>query len=68
MDPFEEEQVKKKFALSEEVSSQYRETGNRLIREGKVSCVILAGGQGSRLGFEHPKGMYCVPGIQKSIF
>jgi UDP-N-acetylglucosamine/UDP-N-acetylgalactosamine diphosphorylase len=31
--------------------------------------VVLAGGQGSRLGFEHPKGMYCVPGLDdKSIF
>lgn len=43
--------------------------GNKLIREGKVGCVILAGGQGSRLGFDGPKGKYDI-GLpsQKSLF
>ena len=46
-----------------------RNQGNTLIKEGKVCVVVLAGGQGSRLGFEHPKGMYCVSGLgNKSIF
>lgn len=68
LEPFEEEKVQKKVGLTSEVSANYKSIGDQLIREGKVSVVILAGGQGSRLGFDHPKGMYCVPGLKKSIF
>jgi UDP-N-acetylglucosamine/UDP-N-acetylgalactosamine diphosphorylase len=32
--------------------------GEKAYRDGKVAIVIVAGGQGSRLGFPHPKGMY----------
>jgi UDP-N-acetylglucosamine/UDP-N-acetylgalactosamine diphosphorylase len=35
-----------------------RERGERHLRDGKVALVLLAGGQGSRLGFEGPKGDY----------
>lgn len=41
-----------------EKSEEYRKIGLRAIREAKVGAVLLAGGQGSRLGFDHPKGMY----------
>ncbi|MCH2182889.1 MAG: UDPGP type 1 family protein [Mariniblastus sp.] len=34
------------------------ELGSDAIASGKVAMVLTAGGQGSRLGFEHPKGMY----------
>lgn len=34
------------------------EIGAQAIREGKVGFILVAGGQGSRLGFDHPKGMY----------
>ncbi len=33
-------------------------TGESLIRRGKVAAFVVAGGQGSRLGFEGPKGCY----------
>lgn len=34
--------------------------GEELIRKGKVACFVVAGGQGSRLGFEGPKGAFNV--------
>ncbi len=39
------------------------------VRRGEVAALVVAGGQGSRLGFEHPKGMYPVgPVSRKSLF
>ena len=46
---------------------RYTEVGLKAIREGKVGAVLLAGGQGSRLGFEHPKGMFRI-GIEKELY
>ena len=34
------------------------EAGESLLREGKVACFTVAGGQGTRLGFDGPKGSY----------
>lgn len=43
--------------------------GQRLLAEGRVGCLIVAGGQGTRLGFDGPKGMYPITVCQhKSIF
>ena len=42
-----------------------RARGEALLREGKVACFTVAGGQGSRLGYEGPKGCFpagCVTG------
>jgi UDP-N-acetylglucosamine/UDP-N-acetylgalactosamine diphosphorylase len=36
----------------------YRAAGESLLRRGKVAAFTVAGGQGSRLGFEGPKGMF----------
>lgn len=33
-------------------------TGETALADGKVGVVLVAGGQGSRLGFDHPKGMF----------
>ncbi len=48
-------------------SSEYAQKGQALIAAGKVGCIILAGGQGSRLGASVPKGM--VPVLEeKTLF
>ncbi|MGD9689303.1 MAG: UTP--glucose-1-phosphate uridylyltransferase [Phycisphaerales bacterium] len=39
---------------------EYKSRGEALIREGKVAAFTVAGGQGSRLGYDGPKG--CFPG------
>ncbi len=42
-------------------------TGIEAIRGGKVGAVLLAGGMGTRLGSEDPKGMYNV-GITRDLY
>ena len=37
-----------------------KQKGAEALAAGKLGVLIVAGGQGSRLGFEHPKGMYPV--------
>lgn len=45
------------------------EAGIRHAREGKVAAFVVAGGQGSRLGYEGPKGMFPVgPVSGKTLF
>lgn len=34
------------------------QAGEELLRSNKVGIVLVAGGQGTRLGFPHPKGMF----------
>ncbi|KRF13621.1 UTP--glucose-1-phosphate uridylyltransferase [Paenibacillus sp. Soil787] len=43
---------------SEEERKQLTETGWDRLRQGKVAALVVAGGQGSRLGNEGPKGTY----------
>ena len=52
-----------------EQEQKAKQAGETLLRNGKVAVLIVAGGQGSRLGFEGPKGIYKIsPVQQKSLF
>ena len=46
-----------------------KECGEALIRDGKVAALVVAGGQGTRLGFDGPKGAFPIgPLSNKCLF
>ncbi len=46
-----------------------REIGWQALREGRVAIILVAGGEGSRLGFPHPKGQFPIgPVSGKSLY
>lgn len=50
-------------------SKHLQTLGSSLLAQGKVGCLLVAGGQGSRLGFEGPKGTFPISLIcKKSLF
>lgn len=57
-----------KYKLNEEYK-YYEEIGKKAIKEGKLAAVTMAGGQGTRLGHNGPKGTYDI-GLEshKSLF
>ena len=56
-----------KTAEIERRRAEFTACGERLVREGKVGAVLLAGGQGTRLGSDAPKGTYNV-GITRPLY
>ena len=48
-------------------SESYEKTGLEALRAGKVAAVLLAGGQGTRLGFDKPKGMFNI-GVSRELY
>ena len=50
-----------------EQKDEFEKIGLEAIRAGKVGAVLLAGGQGTRLGFEHPKGTFNI-GLTHDLF
>ena len=46
---------------------EFLELGIKAIQEGKVGAVLLAGGQGTRLGLDRPKGTLNI-GIHRELF
>lgn len=58
-----------KSALTLEELKKYNDLGEKAIREGKYAVVTMAGGQGTRLGHNGPKGTFKL-GLEndKSIF
>ena len=61
-----------RFDEDQPLSSQWvaaTRAGEDMLREGKAAAMVVAGGQGSRLGFDHPKGMFPIgPITGKSLF
>lgn len=47
--------------------AEFKELGLKAIREGKVGAVLLAGGQGTRLGLDRPKGTLNI-GVDKELY
>lgn len=46
-----------------------KEVGEEAIRAGRLAAFVVAGGQGTRLGFNAPKGLYKItPVMNKSLF
>ena len=46
---------------------EFRAKGMEIIKQGKVGAVLLAGGQGTRLGFDRAKGMFNI-GVHKNLY
>ncbi len=48
---------------------QARQRADQALAAGRIGAILVAGGQGTRLGFDHPKGMFPIgPLSQKSLF
>src|SRR5579862_3421593 len=51
------------------MEAEDQSAGEEALRRGEVAALIVAGGQGTRLGFDHPKGMYPIgPVSHHSLF
>lgn len=46
---------------------EFYSTGLEALKEGKIGAVLLAGGMGTRLGSDDPKGMYNI-GVTKDVY
>ncbi|HMM48452.1 MAG TPA: UTP--glucose-1-phosphate uridylyltransferase [Miltoncostaeaceae bacterium] len=56
-------------ADDEQREQDARHAGRRMLSEGRVAAVLLAGGQGSRLGFPGPKGDFpFLPITRRTLF
>ena len=53
----------------EEGEKEAKEAGEEALRGGKVAALVVAGGQGTRLGFDGPKGAFPIgPVTKRTLF
>ena len=60
MEPLDEDQCGAMVKSTNEELDHYESLSMSEIGEGRVGILLLAGGQGTRLGTSYPKGMYDV--------
>ena len=61
--------LKPKDAAQAELYKKALAEGKRLLSEGKVAALTVAGGQGTRLGFDGPKGTFPISPVKhKTLF
>ena len=56
-----------RIAEIEKRKAEFEKIGVKAIQEGKVAAVLLAGGMGTRLGVDGPKGAYDI-GVTKPLY
>lgn len=61
--PLEAVEISEILARGEE----FKAAGLKAVKDGKVGAVLLAGGQGTRLGLDKPKGMLNI-GVDRELF
>ncbi|MFH1860259.1 MAG: UDPGP type 1 family protein [bacterium] len=57
------------ISIKDERHQEAKEKGEEALRDGRVACFVVAGGQSTRLGYNLPKGTFGVgPVTNKSLF
>lgn len=69
LEPLPKDCFKSTIGQSEEQINQWRDIGLKAMAEGTVAVILMAGGQGTRLGSSAPKGCYDINlPSKKSLF